>query len=114
MTKITGEDLISLVDLFDRSDWMVLHLETDEHEIYFSKDPDRRRGFGGSVSETTRVPGSGEDREVVAPSPKPKPSEGPSSVRPDTPVEEGTHIVRAPSLGTFYRAPNCRSLRAGW
>ncbi len=102
MTKITSQDLSSLMDLFEQSEWVTLHLQTDESEIYLSKDPNRKKGMTSAFNEA----------QATAPVPvieKTTDTHSESSPEPDnnaseTPIEEG-HIVRAPSLGTFYRSP---------
>lgn len=99
MSKLTSQDIVSLVDLFDSSDWKVLHLEIGDYEIYLSKDPNRRHPH----LRTGQAP-------LPAPSPVGQPVKPVENVRADvaskTPrMAEGLHVVRAPSLGTFYRAP---------
>lgn len=111
MSKLTSQDIVSLVDLFDSSDWKVLHLEVGDYEIYLSKDPNRRYQNLGAHQTPPPAPTPGES---------PKPAKKNESVQsevasktprmtadsePDHTVEEGHHVVRAPSLGTFYRSP---------
>lgn len=109
MSKMTSQDIVSLVDLFDSSDWKVLHLEVGDYEIYLSKDPNRRyhnlvaRSAPGPVlTEPPRDVRPAADRQTDAESQAPRMA---ADSEPDHTVEKGLHIVRAPSLGTFYRAP---------
>ena len=99
MTKATPEDIKSIIDIFDNSDWAELHIHSDEFEIHLAKDPaarSRLRATGG-----------------IAPWPEPVPTRAPAAAKPSagppapaaTAVPEGMLIVRAPNLGTFYKAP---------
>lgn len=100
MTKATPEDIKSIIDIFDDSNWAELHIHSDEFEIHLAKDPAARSRL--------RVTGS------IAPEPNPAPPRAPAaaaklSAAPAaaaaTAVPEGMLIVRAPNLGTFYKAP---------
>lgn len=110
MTKLTSQEMISLIDLFDQSDWKVLHLEIGDYEIFLSKDPNRR--YRDTVAATSAPPAPAQAAPVQqAPAEQAEgsgQSKSPSMTadsEPDHEVEEGIHLVRAPSLGTFYRAP---------
>lgn len=104
--------MISLVDLFDQSDWKVLHLEIGDYEIYISKDPNRRHRNG--VAASVAAPAQPAAARPAAAQSVSQPVETDADAgslrlaadsQPDQIVEDGLHIVRAPSLGTFYRAP---------
>ena len=100
MTKATPDDIKSIIDLFDNSDWAELHIHSDEFEIHLAKDPavrSRLRATGSSAPE----PGPAPPRAPVAAA---QPSASPPAPAP-TAVPEGMLIVRAPNLGTFYKAP---------
>lgn len=96
MTKPTARDLEALMELFENSDWKELDLRMEGFELYLSKDPTRRRGVTAPVAMTvpasSPAPASGGHAAPVAPAA--------TSVIPANWI-----AVRAPNLGTFYRAP---------
>lgn len=100
MASLTLQDLETLIAQFGQSDWRELHLQAGDLELFLSKD-------AGS-----RPPASGEPRASIAAAPAaaaqpaPAPSAAPATtaaVRSNVP--DGWTVVKAPSLGTFYRAP---------
>ncbi len=99
MAKPTPADIENLIELFNRSEWDEMHLKTDELEIFLSNDPQARR----PSAQAAAAP-------VVAPLPV---SAGPtaalaaaaSSHSAEVSIPAGMVAVRAPNLGTFYRAP---------
>lgn len=100
MTKATPEDIKSIIDLFDNSDWAELHIHSDEFEIHLAKDPaarSRLRATGSSAPEPNPAP----PRAPVAAAKLSATPVAPAA----TDVPEGMLIVRAPNLGTFYKAP---------
>lgn len=103
MTKATPEDIKSLIDIFDNSDWSELHVQSEDFEIHLAKDP--------SARSRPRVVGTVPPEPAAGP-----PHSTPSAAVPDkvaaspsTPaapaVPDGMLIVRAPNLGTFYTSP---------
>lgn len=95
--KPTAQDLESLMELFEKSDWKELDLRMEGFELYLSKDPSRRRG-ASAPSPRRRGDGGGE-----APAPIHAPSVSHASAA--APVPAHWVAVKAPNLGTFYRAP---------
>ena len=97
MTKATPEDIESIIQIFDDSDWTELHVHSDEFEIHLAKNPAARSQL--------RTPGN------IAPEPDPRAPEAASKLPrtpagpAKTPEFDGMLIVRAPNLGTFYQAP---------
>ncbi len=79
MTGIPPQDVEALVRIFDESDWDELRVVVGGTEIYLSKNPDDRL------------------QPAAAALPVRKPA---AEIIPD-----GVGVVRAPNLGTFYRAP---------
>lgn len=95
MTRPGVHDLEALMELFEQSDWKELDLRMDGFELYLSKDPARRRG---SASPLGAVPAASV-AQVTAPAPPVIPSAAASA------VPANWVAVKAPNLGTFYRAP---------
>ncbi|MGH8597939.1 MAG: acetyl-CoA carboxylase biotin carboxyl carrier protein, partial [Gammaproteobacteria bacterium] len=93
--RVTADDLESLIELFKRSGWDEMHLETMGLELFLSNDPlaTGARSVSAATlgSSATPVVGSG------TPAALPRVS---AAVVPD-----GLVAIRSPSLGTFYRAP---------
>lgn len=105
MSKLSSPDITALLELFDDSDWQVLHLETGDYELFFSKDPNRRiSGMATSQAAVSTAPPEGAQLKAQQAVPA---AVAPKSVAPsNAPVISDKYtIVRAPSLGTFYRAP---------
>ncbi len=102
MSKPTPEDIESLVEIFNRSDWAEMHLKTDTLEIFLSNDPQARRptaaaAVTAAIAGPTAAPGLA--ATVAAPATAAAPT---AQTRP---VPDGMVAVRAPNLGSFYRAP---------
>ena len=96
------DDIERLVELFKQSTWDEMHLEMDGLEIFLSHDPNAqgltRTSAGGRPDPAeTSPPGLGAAPATVAPGlPEQAGAAG---------VPHGMVAVRAPNLGTFYRAP---------
>jgi acetyl-CoA carboxylase biotin carboxyl carrier protein len=95
MTKPTARDIEALMEMFERSDWKELDLRMEGFELYLSKDPARRRGTTPSPAASHASPSIG----------APVISGSVPAGRSTAAVAEHWHAVRAPNLGTFYRAP---------
>src|SRR5271156_5182675 len=95
MTIIPARDIEALVRTFDGSDWDEMRVLVDGLELYLSKNPADRARLpstpNSAVSSATDKP----------PSPSAKSTSKPAAID----VPEGMVVVRAPNLGTFYRAP---------
>lgn len=103
--NIQPQDIDALIELFEASDWDELHLKIQDFELYLSTDP------------KARAPGT------LTPAPLPADAAvvpAPAATRPAAAGESGAAVprgelecavqanwvaVRAPNLGTFYRAP---------
>ena len=97
MSKLTPSDVESIVRLFDAGDWKALELRFGDSELFLSRSPDEVPSWsGGSAPSTTRNALPQAPAAAAG-----KPAGGPA---PATTVLPG-HVVVAPSLGTFYRAP---------
>jgi acetyl-CoA carboxylase biotin carboxyl carrier protein len=99
MSKPSASDIEALMDLFDRSDWKELDLRMEGFELYLSKDPARRR----SPSPGATGPCSNIQDPPAAPMSPPALPAATTAVVAAVPAH--WVAVRAPNLGTFYRAP---------
>ena len=98
MASLTLQDLEALIAQFGQSDWRELHLHAGDLELFLSKD-------SGSRAPETRASAPAGAVAAAAPAPVPvsAPAPAPAAARADVP--DGWIVVKAPSLGTFYRAP---------
>lgn len=94
--------LKQLLEEFSRSDIRELHIRKSEFELYLSKDPRAEGILAPAASPSAAV-------QAVAPPPAPTAIPAPPPVQPApvaaSKVPEDAHIINAPNLGTFYRAP---------
>jgi acetyl-CoA carboxylase biotin carboxyl carrier protein len=98
MTDIPAQDIEALVRIFDESSWDELHVVIDGLEIYLSKSPqDRLQRVTVTVSKS-----DGRTSPVGAATPAISP---PVDKATAPTIPDGMIVVRAPNLGTFYRAP---------
>jgi acetyl-CoA carboxylase biotin carboxyl carrier protein len=108
MTDIKPEDIEALLNTFDGSTWQELHLKVEGLEIFVSKTPGASApGFAGAPhqAEQTAVP---TPRATVAAAPPHATQPVASGAGAKSAISEApAHwiAVRAPNLGTFYRAP---------
>lgn len=98
MGKVTPADVEALVQIFDASDWDELQLEMEGFELFLSKDPQGRPQSSASVA----APVAGESRQPTATA---SAAMLPAKATAAVAVPAGWVAVRAPNLGTFYRAP---------
>jgi acetyl-CoA carboxylase biotin carboxyl carrier protein len=98
MKDDTGEDIKTLIDMFDESDWKELSLQIEGLKIFLSRDTDHAvpgwLEHGQTVATRHNAMGQ-QQHEVVASDPAPG----------KAPVPEGAVVITAPNLGIFYRAP---------
>ncbi len=93
----TKNNIRALVRLFEQSDWDELRVETKDLKLVISKNANAP---GLTVLENaprTRLPSTAdaEITDATEPAAKSEPAE----------IPEGLVAVRAPNLGTFWRAP---------
>jgi acetyl-CoA carboxylase biotin carboxyl carrier protein len=97
MTDIPPRDVEALVRIFDESDWDELRVAIGGTEIYLSKNPEGRlQPVAAAVPHSDGRAASSAVAGAAAPVGR-KPA---AQTIPD-----GMALVRAPNLGTFYRAP---------
>lgn len=98
---IKAQDIATLVELFEASNWDELHVEVDGLHLFLSTDPNAR--LAGRFAPPA---------QAAAPAPLPS-SAAPVAVAAAAaaqalaPSQLPSHwvAVAAPNLGTFYRAP---------
>jgi acetyl-CoA carboxylase biotin carboxyl carrier protein len=95
-TSVKAEDVEALVQLFDESEWEELRIVLDGFELYLSKNP-AAPGRGPNAGPAS-VP-------VVATTPALAQAAVNAPTKQGTIIPESMVVVRAPNLGTFYRAP---------
>lgn len=96
MSKVTTDDLAALMQIFDASDWTELHLTVGGTDLFLSKDPNAQppgRAAPASLPPTAATPVP--PAASVAGSPQ----------KAGDAIPPGWTAIRAPNLGTFYRAP---------
>jgi acetyl-CoA carboxylase biotin carboxyl carrier protein len=97
MFTLPDQDLRALLDQFERSDWRELRLRMKGFELLLAKDATPQyREFGADEGADSAVAPQSADAGPL-----------PDAVNPtrNAPIPAGCTLVRAPSLGTFYRAP---------
>lgn len=100
MAKPTSDDIKTLIEQFEQSDWKEVHVKTDNFELYLSENP-KSSGPPSTITPQTSAAASqtfdSNDTSPTAVAPVLEVSE---AVLP-----EGMIAVTAPNLGTFYSAP---------
>lgn len=102
MKDETADDIKSLIQIFDESDWKELALEVDDFRIFLSRDPN---SSGATWLASSSAPEQGTvSNPAVAPS-APAVVADAESNSSAVPVPENCVVVKAPNLGIFYRSP---------
>ncbi len=101
---VKPEDIEALIELFEASDWDEMHLEIDGLELFLSSDPKARIAALPQHPTVAHAPASAHAHATTPQgmghlAPPPTPAKEVSS------APEGCIAVKAPNLGTFYRAP---------
>lgn len=93
MVKASDSDIDALVTLFGESGWKEMRLRYGSSELHLSKDGELVLADAGAAQATGEKPpadGAGQSTAAAA-------SNEPAAVQGE--------VIRAPSVGTFYRAP---------
>ncbi|MEQ8234784.1 MAG: acetyl-CoA carboxylase biotin carboxyl carrier protein [Gammaproteobacteria bacterium] len=104
MSQPTPADIESLVELFNRSDWEEMHLKTEGLEIFLSHDP-KAQPPGQAPAAAPAATAAPAPTEGAAAATAAAPHMAPAVTAHDIVIPAGMVAVRAPNLGTFYRAP---------
>lgn len=107
MSTLTNSDLEALVSQFQVSDARELHVRTDQFEIFLSKDPHAPApwGAGGKAASSLSSEPASPSKTSRSTAQSEQEAEESSTAEAPEELPEGCDIVRAPYLGTFYRAP---------
>lgn len=105
MVDVNLDDLKSILQVFDDSDWDELHLQLEDFEFHIAKDPSKLQRHTSGGAERV-IPTGGEaiplptgDEQSARKTQVDAPNVG------DASIPDGCVAVRAPNLGTFYRSP---------
>lgn len=96
--NIKTQDVEGLIELFKTSSWDEMHVQVGEFELFLSNDPQATgpgRAFASPLAPSAALPGVA--RPSAAPAAVPEPM--------SSAIPAGLIAIRAPNLGTFYRAP---------
>lgn len=92
------KDVEALIRLFEQSNWDEMRLEVDGLSLTLSNDPNAGARAGTSVpAAVTHAPAMAVAAKPATP--------GAAAAASTTVVPDGLVAIRAPNLGTFYRAP---------
>jgi len=100
------EEIATLVEMFESSNWDELHVEIDGLQLFLSTDPNARLTTARHQHSDAPATISYASPIAAAPAIAPRPSAGqPAPAVATGNVPSNWVVVTAPTLGTFYRAP---------
>ncbi|MBI2802314.1 MAG: acetyl-CoA carboxylase, biotin carboxyl carrier protein [Gammaproteobacteria bacterium] len=99
--KVSAEDIESLIELFKQSGWDEMHLKTADLELFLSNDPN---ATGPRQTPAIAVAGPAVAGSAAMPTTAAAPASA-ATIGHAAAIPDGTVAIRAPNLGTFYRAP---------
>ena len=99
MEKRTFQDINTLIELFENSDWRELSIEVEDFSLHLSRDE-----ASAGLAQRPSIPAREKPRDATTEAP---PAEDPAAAIKSVDDEEldGLTVVRAPNLGLFYRSP---------
>ncbi len=97
MEKRTFQDINTLIELFENSDWRELSIEVEDFSLHLSRDGDS--GQRPSLPARERPGNTAAEASPAAEEP------GTAAESVDEGEFDGLTVVRAPNLGLFYRSP---------
>jgi len=101
---VKPQDIESLIEIFKQSDWDEMHVQVGDFELFLSNDPNaagpaRPAAPAQAPAVTVAAAPAVSAAAAAASATKAAPAHG------DAPIPDGMLVIRAPNLGTFYRAP---------
>jgi len=97
MASFSPSDIQTLMGLFDESDWVEMHLQTGDLELFLSRNPNATLPGAARPAEPAGLP-------AAPPAAAPATATAPAAPEVEA-VPDGMVALRAPNLGTFYSAP---------
>lgn len=97
---VKPEDVENLIELFKQSDWDEMHVQVGEFELFLSNDPSAP-GLARSATAAASVAAPAPAASV----PTAAPAAPTHAAAHEASIPDGMLAIRAPNLGTFYRAP---------
>ncbi len=102
---VKPQDIESLIEIFKQSDWDEMHVQVGDFELFLSNDPNA----AGPARAAAPVHAPVATLAAAAPAAS-APAMAASAAKAATthgeaPIPDGMLVIRAPNLGTFYRAP---------
>jgi len=102
-SNIKPQDVEGLIELFKASNWDEMHVQVGEFELFLSNDP---KAVGPGKAVAVAAPAAPLAVSVAAPAGAPAAASASTAHAPVTAaIPDGLVAIRAPNLGTFYRAP---------
>lgn len=102
--RVSAQDIENLLEIFRQSGWDEMHLETPGLELFLSNDPNAQ---GPRPVATASAPVASAMVHTAAAAPAVAPSAAAAATAPSghAPLPPGHVAIKAPNLGSFYRAP---------
>lgn len=108
MKDVTADEIKSLIQIFDESEWKELALQVEDFRIFLSRDP-ASAGAPWQASAAAAAPAAPATGQAsAAPAAPAAAASAPDAgaVQADeAPVPDNCVVVTAPNLGIFYRSP---------
>ena len=105
MANPDPQDVDSLLELFNQSDWDEMYLKTDGLEIFLSNDPAATGPAAAPTAPALAAPPVAAAAAAAASPAGSIPATAAAAPGPAATIPDGMIGVTAPNLGTFYRAP---------
>ncbi|HMM76759.1 MAG TPA: acetyl-CoA carboxylase biotin carboxyl carrier protein [Gammaproteobacteria bacterium] len=99
-TPVKPQDIENLIEIFKQSDWDEMHVQVGDFELFLSNDPNATGPARAAPAGTAPVALTA--AAPAAPTAKTSTAHAPVT---EAPIPDGMLAIRAPNLGTFYRAP---------
>jgi acetyl-CoA carboxylase biotin carboxyl carrier protein len=105
VSEPTVEDAQAILEQFEHSDWDELHIDAPGFQLHVFKSPGKRRSSAPSTSALQPAPPPPVDAPPQVSTTTPATATSPPSTENREAAAVDLVAVRAPNLGTFYRAP---------
>ncbi len=112
MKNVTSDEIKSLIEIFDDSEWRELALQVGDFRIFLSRDPNGADAPWSSEVSATIIspeaapkPAGGRVTAAHEPSPATATDSKPDVAGAQDEVPDHYVVVRAPTIGIFYLAP---------